>query len=154
VRSSSSRWAAQKFGRNNMWPRNKISALFILSLIMTSAAAAAGATNIGWSFGAAQAKITPTNLFWMGGFAARTRPAEGTLDDLRVKALALEAPDGGVAVLVTADLVGIPKWLYDDLCRELDQRHGLARSRLRFASSHTHSGPVLKDALQDIYPLD
>jgi len=137
-----------------MGQRNKISALFILSLILTSAAAAPGATNIGWSFGAAQAKITPTNLFWMGGFAARTRPAEGTLDDLRVKALALEAPDGGVAVLVTADLVGIPKWLYDDLCRELEQRYGLARSRLRFASSHTHSGPVLKDALQDIYPLD
>jgi len=90
----------------------------------------------------------------MGGFAARTRPAEGTLDDLWVKALVLEAPDGGKAVLVTADLVGIPKWLYERLCAELNRRHGLTRGQLRFATSHTHSGPVLTDALQDIYPLD
>ena len=57
-------------------------------------------------------------------------------------------------MLVTADLVGIPKWLYENLCSELQQRHGLMRRQLRFATSHTHSGPVLTDALQDIYPLD
>ena len=133
--------------------RAALLAIFILSLALTFCAAH-GATSAGWSFGAAQAKITPTNLFWMGGFAARTRPADGTLDDLWVKALALEASDGGVAVFVTADLVGTPKWLYDDLCRELDKRYGLGRSQIRFASSHTHSGPVLAAALQDIYSLD
>ncbi len=107
-----------------------------------------------WSFGSAQAKITPEELFWMGGFAVRTRPAEATLDDLWLKVLALEAPDGGKAVLVTADLVGLPKWLYDRACGELERRHGLTRRQIRFATSHTHSGPVLKEALQDIYPLD
>ena len=107
-----------------------------------------------WSFGFAKAKITPKTLFWMGGFAARTRPAEGTLDDLWVKVLVLEAPDGGKGVLVTTDLIGIPKWLYDQLCAELQQRHGLTRRQLQFANSHTHSGPVLTDALQDVYPLD
>jgi hypothetical protein len=125
----------------------------ILNLFLaTGAVLAAG--DAAWSFGFAQAKITPKELLWMGGFAARTRPAEGTLDDLWVKALAVEAPDGGVGVLVTADLLGIPKWLYDRLCLELQRRYGLERSQLRFASSHTHSGPVLKDALPDIYPLD
>jgi hypothetical protein len=107
-----------------------------------------------WRVGTAQAKITPKDLMWMGGFAARTKPAEGKLDELWAKVLVLEAPDGGKAVLVTADLVGIPKWLYENLCRELGKRHGLTRSQLRFATSHTHSGPVLTDALQDIYPLD
>ncbi len=107
-----------------------------------------------WSAGIAQANITPKDPMWMGGFAARTRPAEGVLDDLWAKVLVLEAPDGGVGVLVAADLVGIPKWLYENLCRELSRRHGLTRSQLRFAASHTHSGPVLKEALQDIYPLD
>jgi neutral ceramidase len=107
-----------------------------------------------WKYGVAQAKITPTNLFWMGGFAFRKHPADGTLDDLYVKALAIEAPDGGVGLLVTADLVGIPKWLYDHLSTELQRRYHLDRSRIRFASSHTHSGPVLTDALRDIYPLD
>lgn len=113
-----------------------------------------GAEEATWQFGTARAKITPKENLWMGGFAARTRPAEGTLDDLWVKVLVLEAPDGGKAVLVTADLVGVPKWLYESLARDLESRHGLKRDQLRFATSHTHSGPVLADALQDIYPLD
>ena len=125
----------------------------ILSLLVVAGAGVAEKKTT-WKFGTARAKITPKELFWMGGFGARTKPAEGTLDDLWVKALVLEAPDGGKAVLVTADLVGIPKWLYENLCRELKWRHGLTRSQLRFASSHTHSGPVLTAALQDIYPLD
>jgi neutral ceramidase len=128
---------------------------FILGLVViANAGAAAEDASATWKFGAAQAKITPTNLFWMGGFAFRKHPAEGTLDDLYVKALAIEAPDGGTGLLVTADLVGIPKWLYDHLSAELQQRYHLDRSRIRFASSHTHSGPVLTDALRDIYPLD
>jgi len=57
-------------------------------------------------------------------------------------------------MVVTLDLVGVPKWLYDDLCAELERKHGLKRSQLRLAASHTHSGPVLKEALSDIYPLD
>jgi len=125
----------------------------ILSLYLATVAGFT-AESATWRFGTARARITPKELFWMGGFAARTRPAEGRLDDLWVKVLVLEAPDGGKAVLVTADLVGIPKWLYENLCRELARRHGLTRSQLRFATSHTHSGPVLTDALQDIYPLE
>ena len=127
----------------------------IFSLALAAGAVAAGEdTSATWQYGVAQAKITPTNLFWMGGFAARKHPATGTLDDLYVKALAIEAPDGGVGLLVTADLVGIPKWMYDHLSAEIQRRHHLDRSRIRFASSHTHSGPVLTDALRDIYPLD
>ena len=126
--------------------------VFCLCSLLIANALLAAETN--WHFGIALAKITPKEHFWMGGFAARTKPAEGTLDDLWVKALVLEAPDGGKVVLVTADLVGIPKWLYENLCRELQRRHGLTRSQLRFATSHTHSGPALIEALQDIYPLD
>jgi len=126
---------------------------FLLAIALGFSVAAAGESAT-WSFGTARAKITPKEHFWMGGFAARTKPADGTLDDLWVKVLVLDAPDGGKAVLVTGDLVGIPKWLYENLCRELQRRHGLARNQLRFATSHTHSGPVLTDALQDIYPLD
>jgi hypothetical protein len=44
--------------------------------------------------------------------------------------------------------------LYEHLSAEIKRRHGLDRSRIRFAASHTHSGPVLDHALWDIYPLD
>lgn len=128
-----------------------VGSLLSTILVLGAASAAEDAT---WSFGCAQARITPEQLFWMGGFAARTRPADGTLDDLWVKVLVLEAPDGGRGVLVSADLLGFPKWFYDRLCLGLQRRHNLTRSQIRLAASHTHSGPVLRDALVDIYPLD
>lgn len=130
----------------------KASGLLLVVLLVNRALPAAEAET--WHVGKAQVNITPKTMMWMGGFASRTKPAAGKLDDLFAKVLVLEAPDGGVAVLVTADLVGIPKWLYDNLSRELARRHGLTRAQIRFAASHTHSGPVLRDALQDIYPWD
>ncbi|MBN1417376.1 MAG: heparinase II/III family protein [Planctomycetes bacterium] len=117
-------------------------------------AGAAAAGDARWRAGFARRKITPEKLFWMAGFAARTRPAEGTLDDLWVEALALEAPDGGVAVAVAVDIVGLPRHLYESLVARIERRYGLDRSRVIFFCSHTHSGPVLTDALLDIYPLD
>lgn len=107
-----------------------------------------------WTIGRAQTCITPREALWLGGFAARTRPAEGTLDDLWVQALVMRAADGGAAVLIAADLVGVPKWLYDDVCGELGRRYGLTRRQIRLAPSHTHSGPVLRAALRDLYPFD
>jgi hypothetical protein len=131
-----------------------ISVLVWLLFVALSVAATIGADSPGWQAGIAEAKITPKQLFWMGGFAARTKPAEGTLDDLWVKVLVLQTPRRERVVLVTADLVGIPKWLYHSLCAKLERKHGLKLEQLCFAASHTHSGPVLRDALQDIYPLD
>jgi hypothetical protein len=150
----SGRQDAALYGRLGSPPLLFMCTLTLLCSFTLAVYSAIAAEDATWRVGTAQAKITPKELMWMGGFAARTKPAEGTLDDLWAKVLVLEAPDGGKAVLVTADLVGIPKWLYENLCRELGRRHGLTRSQLRFATSHTHSGPVLSDALQDIYPLD
>ncbi len=80
-------------------------------------------------------------------FTAHVRP-------LAVTVLALEDAGGRLGVVVTADLVGVPKWLYDAICRQMHRRHGLERAQIMLLASHTHSGPVLREALQDIYPLD
>lgn len=141
-------------GKPGGWPPRLASTLTVLCGGLLAAHTLFATDQAVWRVGTARVNITPTNFMWMGGFAARTKPAEGKLDDLFAKVLVLEAPDGGVAVLLTADLVGIPKWLYENLCRELARRHGLTRRQLRLAASHTHSGPVLRDALQDIYPWD
>lgn len=107
----------------------------------------------GWTIGRARTKITPTEPLWMGGFAARTRPSEGTLDDLWAQALVLRAADGGEAVLLTLDLVAVPKWLYEEVVGGLARRCGLERRQIRLAVSHTHAGPALAEALPDIYPM-
>lgn len=126
----------------------------IAVLLWAATAWAAAAAEPVWKVGQARTKITPQKLFWMAGFAARTRPAEGTLHDLWLTALALEDQEGRLGVVVTADLLGFPKWLYDSVCRQMHAQHGLQRHQIMLLASHTHSGPVLRDALQDIYPLD
>ncbi len=114
----------------------------------------ATSTETCWKVGLAQVKITPERPMWLAGYAARTKPAEGTLDDLWVKVLALESAAGERAVLVTSDLVGFPRDLADRIAGAVKERFHLDRSALMLTCSHTHSGPVLQNALWDIYPLD
>lgn len=147
-------WFESRAARTTLLPWTIGLLLVGIAFSYAPTTASGAEAKVQWNVGVAQSKITPEKLMWMGGFAARTRPAEGTTDDLWVKVLALEAADGGRAVLVALDLVGVPKWLYDNLSRELEARHGLSRAQVRFAASHTHTGPVLREALTDIYPLD
>src|SRR5690606_6562446 len=70
------------------------------------------------------------------------------------KALVLEDADGYQSVLVTSDLLGIPKDLSDKIRERLEAVHGLDKSQIILNSSHTHSAPVLSHSLSDIYPME
>lgn len=107
-----------------------------------------------WKAGVARTVITPGEPMWMAGYAARDRAAEGKLQDLWAKALALEDAGGRQVLLITLDLLGLPKGLSDKVRDELESRFGLTRAQVLLNSSHTHSGPVVGNALSDIYPLD
>jgi neutral ceramidase len=108
----------------------------------------------GWKAGIARTVITPTEPIWMAGYSARDHPSEGTLVDLWAKVLAIEDAKGKKVVLVTSDILGFPKKMSDRIRDQLAIKFGLTRSQIILSSSHTHSGPVLMDALFDIYPLD
>lgn len=125
-------------------------------MICVSMAADAGAANPSttWKAGTAKAVITPQRMIWMAGYGSRDKPAEGTLHDLWIKALAIEDADGRRAVVLTADLVGIPQSVYEHVCAKLKEKLGLERSGIMLTSSHTHCGPVLSGALKDIYPVN
>lgn len=107
-----------------------------------------------WRAGVARVVITPKQDMWMAGFAARDHESEGALHDLWAKALALEDENGKRAVLITTDLLGFPKGLSDRIRDRIRKKFHLERAQIILNSSHTHSAPVLKDALFDIYPLD
>ncbi len=108
----------------------------------------------GWQAGIARTVITPQQPIWQAGYAARTRASEGTLHELWAKAVALEDEKGNRAVLVTTDLLGIPKAVSDRIRTELQKSLNLSKAQIILNSSHTHSGPVLSNALVDIYPLN
>src|SRR5262245_33775542 len=68
-----------------------------------------------WKAGTASVALTPKSPMWMSGYASRTRPAEGKETDLFGKALALEDSRGTQLVIVTLDLIGVPRSLRKNL---------------------------------------
>ena len=78
----------------------------------------------GWKAGVAVKVITPDQPQWMAGYGARNKPAEGKLQDLHVKALALEDPSGQKVVLLTSDLVGISHAQSDAVVQEVMKKTG------------------------------
>ena len=107
----------------------------------------------GWKAGVASAIITPTESIWLAGYGGRNHPSEGTLNDLWIKALALQDAKGSQSVLVTMDLEELPKSLSDRLRDQLNERFHLSRAQVILNVSHSHSSPVL-EGFGDIYPLD
>jgi hypothetical protein len=103
--------------------------------------------------GVASVAITPQELIWMAGYGNRNKPAEGKVHDLYAKALALEDARGEKLVVLTSDLVGIPRSLSEEVAEEVERRTGLTRERLLLTCSHTHCGPVVRDSLIDMYDM-
>jgi len=130
------------------------SSILIFLLLNANAAGDQHSGTKGWRAGIARVVITPEEPIWMAGYSSREHPSEGILVDLWAKVLAIEDEKGGKAVLITTDLLGIPKKMSDHIRDQIAIKYGLTRSQIILSSSHTHSGPVLMDALFDVYPLD
>jgi len=128
---------------------------FLLVLLFLANSVQANDDQVaGWKAGVAVTVITPEENIWMAGYGGRTRPADGKIHDLWAKALALEDSLGNRSVLVTLDLLGLSKPVSDRIREGLASELNLTKARMILNASHTHSGPVLADALTDIYPGD
>lgn len=106
-----------------------------------------------WKAGVAKTIITPEMPLWLAGYSW-DRPSKGKLHDLWAKALALEDAQGRRGVIVTADILGLSKPMYDRLSAEIERRYGLNHAQTMLTNTHNHSSPVLSDTLPDYYPLD
>lgn len=113
-----------------------------------------GNSNEIWKVGVAVKKITPQESVWMAGFAARKSPSEGVIHDLWAKALMLEDAKGHRSLLITMDLLGLPKQFSDELRDRINRKYGLDKSQIILSCSHTHSGPVVSRSLKYIYPMN
>jgi hypothetical protein len=124
-------------------------ALVVLSFCHATVVAAAttASSRAGWRAGTGREKITPPAGLWMTGFAARTHPADGTAQDLWVKALAVEDPAGQRGVLLTLDLCDVTRPISDHVATELMQRYHLPRSAVMTNVSHTHCAPWVEGGI-------
>ena len=123
-------------------PRMKLWLPLLLSLFVIAAAPVEEKTA--WKAGAASAKITPEKSMWMAGYAGRTKPSEGVELDLFAKAFALTDQEGGRFVLVTLDLIGVPRNVRLAVAERAKKEHGIEPANLAINASHTHSGPELR----------
>jgi neutral ceramidase len=107
-----------------------------------------------WKAGVAVQSVTPPEMIWMAGYASRNKPAEGVAQDLFAKAVVLEDPTGSRLLIITLDLIGVPRHLREFLETELAAKHGLRPDQILLNASHTHCGPVLHSPKGSFYSLD
>jgi hypothetical protein len=103
--------------------------------------------------GVARIDITPEGPIWMSGYASRVKPSTGVLQRLSAKALALEDAGKHRVVIVTTDVIGLPRAMTDVVAARVQKEHGLDRAAVLFNSSHTHTGPVVRPNLISMYSL-
>ena len=125
---------------------------FLVVMVLLCCALTAGAKPL--KAGLARAVITPDQPTWLSGYAARTRPSEGKLHDIWVKALALEDERGHRVVLVTSDILGFSREVAEAVAELAQQQFGIRREQLMLNSSHTHTAPVVRSNLIGAYDLD
>lgn len=147
---TATRNAAETQTRTMAWTAILMTAIPFAALSLDARAEA----NDGWRYGTARQKITPSTPLWMAGYGGRDHEAEGTVQDLWIRALVLRDAQEHTVAIISTDTLGIPQTIYHNTCKRLEKSCGLSPAQIMLNSSHTHCGPVLRGALLDIYPLD
>src|SRR5262245_53974006 len=134
---------------------NKLRVITLAACLMAMACASTGPRReVGASglinVGVAQIDITPDDPIRLTGYGNRTMPSERVGQRLRAKALAFGGDGGRPAVLIAADLVGVPWQITEELARRL-QKAGVASGQLAVSVTHTHTGPSIAGVLPFIF---
>ena len=121
--------------------------------LLCAVLAAATLSAADYKAGLARLIITPEQPMYLSGYATRTHASEGKVHDLWAKALAIEDSKGGRVVIVSTDLVGLPRAITDVVAARVLKDFGLDRARLVINSSHTHTGPLIRGNLANMFAL-
>ncbi|WP_114576413.1 hypothetical protein [Saliphagus sp. LR7] len=107
-----------------------------------------------WRVGTATRTITPEEPMRMAGYGAREEPAEGTLEELHARAVALEDGRGTRFVAVGVEVLAISRPLHAEVTEACEDRYDLPPTHLLLNASHTHCGPVYRRRKTEVFSLD
>jgi hypothetical protein len=100
----------------------------------------------GWNVGAGQVDLTPAGSPYLCGYPESDRFAESVNDPLLASAVCFESPGGERCLLVSCDLLQLPRELLWRARRRIAAGWvgdpGAAVQRILVAATHTHSGPL------------
>ena len=121
----------------------------ILTACATTPSRSSSSVTIPINVGVSEIDITPDEPIRLTGYGNRVEPAGEVRQRLWARALAFG--DGRrTAVLITADLIGVPRRLSDDLAQRLADT-GVERGTFAISATHTHTGPSLSGVLPYIF---
>lgn len=103
--------------------------------------------------GVGRVDITPKGPIWLAGYGNRTRPSVGVDASLYIKALVLQIDKETPFLLVSADLLGFPRHIADNISQRIEKDLKIPRTNLLLAASHTHTGPLLTGAMMRMFDL-
>ena len=115
--------------------------ILALAILPCSALTAPAAETTAWQAGVATRKLTPAGPIWLAGYAGRNAPSDGVDQDVFAKAIAIQDASSGRIVIVTLDLIGVPRSLRHFVERTAAAKFGLKPNEVLLNASHTHSGP-------------
>ena len=98
------------------------------------------------SVGMAKVVITPPVGSKLSGYAGRTDPSIGVLDDLYARGLVLSAGETRLA-LVVCDLIGLGRDMVAEIRAAVEAQTGIGADQVMIACTHTHCGPNLDAAV-------
>lgn len=103
--------------------------------------------------GVATLVITPDEAIYLSGYASRDHPSEGVALDLKAKALVIQDKLGQRTLIVSTDLIGLPRSIADLAAARIEKDYGIGRAHILLNSSHTHTGPLLANNLNLMFQL-
>jgi len=107
---------------------------------------------VGTTAGLARTDITPRVPVRMVGYASRDYEGRADAGKLFARALAIGTDDGRLgALMITADLLGIPKSLSDRVFLRIEKKLGISRENFAISATHTHGGPSLSGYMQELH---
>ncbi len=135
-----------------MHPRHVLAAFVAIAALSCASAApsrqARAAADV--LVGVSSIDITPEEPIRLTGYGNRTAPTAEVRQRLRARALAFGDARGRPSVLITSDLIGIPRHVSDEVARRLEPA-GVRRERIAVSATHTHTGPMLAGTLPFIF---
>ncbi len=128
---------------------------FPLSCTAIMLALAPVVSAAGYQAGVATMTITPKESIYLAGYGSRNHASEGVTLDLKAKALVIQEQSGQRTLIVTTDLIGLPRSIADPVAARIEKNYNIERAHIHCSnSSHTHTGPLLAHNLSLMFDLD
>src|SRR5437660_7310926 len=126
-----------------MQPKSKLWPLLLIVLLPLSV----WGQERGYAVGVAKVNVTPDYPIRLSGYGDRRTVSEGTAQQIWAKALAIGSDQEKPVIWITVDNCGLSSAICNEVARRLRAKNRIARERIDFWSTRTHTGPVLGGVL-------